>query len=287
MSPIFLASPPPTGEALIDALPIALVAAVSSALLAILLMRARPGGLVTTNHRGTPLPVVLGVAVTIAASVALVLAELLGLPDVPDVWLQSAAVVLVGLGGAGLWDDLRGDERPRGFRGHLGALRGGRVTGGLVKLVVGGWVGLAAAWLITDGDIVRTLLGGAAIALCANLLNLFDRAPGRAIKATAIMVACIIPVAASLWLFPAGAILGAAVGVAWPDLRERGMLGDAGANPIGGVLGSGIASAGVPVQLAAVVLLLALNLLSEKVSFSEVIAGNRFLRGIDRAGRLP
>ena len=47
-----------------------------------------------------------------------------------------------GFGFLGLVDDLAAVGSDRGFRGHLGALRGGRVTTGLLKLVAGAGIAI-------------------------------------------------------------------------------------------------------------------------------------------------
>src|SRR4029078_8164624 len=79
------------------------------------------------------------------------------------------------------------------------------------------------------------------IALAANLGNLLDRAPGRTIKAAAIAY---VPLAFVLGEGAGGvaiaAVMGAAFGLFPDDARERLMLGDAGANVIGAVLGLGV-----------------------------------------------
>lgn len=206
-------------------------------------------------------------------------------------WLTASAIVLVTVTyRAGLWDDLQGDERPRGFRGHLAALRGGRVTGGLVKLIAGGAVGAIVTWMILGAfrPVLLFLLISLAMPLGANLLNLFDRAPGRAGKAFLLLA---IPLAAfgdPLWRTLAAGAIGAALVLLPLDLKARGMLGDAGVNPIGGLLGLGLAVnfAGAESSLFMVVgLMLALNLASERWSFSEVIANNRLLARLDHLGR--
>jgi UDP-N-acetylmuramyl pentapeptide phosphotransferase/UDP-N-acetylglucosamine-1-phosphate transferase len=70
------------------------------------------------------------------------------------------------------------------------------------------------------------------------------------------------------------------------DLHERLMLGDTGANVLGGVLGLGVVlSCGPSVRLVVCVALAALNLLSEVVSFSRVIGAVPPLRALDHWGR--
>ena len=83
-------------------------------------------------------------------------------------------------------------------------------------------------------------------------------------------------------------VAGAAAGLLWPDLREQMMLGDVGANVLGGVLGLGVVIATAPMTRTIVFLgVLALNLASEAVSFSTVIDKVAPLRALDRVGRKP
>ena len=81
-------------------------------------------------------------------------------------------------------------------------------------------------------------------------------------------------------------LAGAAAGLLAFDLREELMSGDAGSNVLGAAVGLGIvATCSVPVQAAVLVLLVALNLASERVSFSRVIDSVAPLRWLDRLGR--
>jgi UDP-N-acetylmuramyl pentapeptide phosphotransferase/UDP-N-acetylglucosamine-1-phosphate transferase len=213
-----------------------------------------------------------------------------GLHWIPRQVLLGAALLLVVMFVAGWWDDRRGDERPRGFAGHLSALRGGRMTGGVVKLVAGGGVGLGTAVVLLRGFqpfrfvVVSTLV----IALAANLMNLLDRAPGRAGKS---FLALALPLAVfgdPLWRIVAAGALGATAAILPLDLKAKGMLGDAGANPLGAVLGLGLVVAfggSFRALVALAAILLALNLASEKWSFSRVIEQTPWLARLDHLGR--
>jgi hypothetical protein len=88
--------------------------------------------------------------------------------------------------------------------------------------------------------------------------------------------------AAGLFLLLAGPLL-----VTWAaDHQERGMLGDAGSNASGALLGYVTAGVlGLPGLLVAAGGLLGLNLLSERVSFSAVIERTPVLRWLDMFGR--
>lgn len=204
-------------------------------------------------------------------------------------YVLAFAVLLLGMHEAGWWDDMKGDERPRGFGGHIRALRGGAVTGGIVKLIVGGIAAAVTTGLILGGfvPLEKFVLIALAVALSANLVNLLDRAPGRALKVF-LLLALPLVFGDPLWRTLAAGTVGAGIAALPLDLKARAMLGDAGANPLGAVLGLGLAVnlAGSTWSLAAlVVVLLALNVVSERVSFSAMIARNRWLARLDHLGR--
>jgi hypothetical protein len=243
--------------------------------------------LIRVNVSGKPLPVVLGIPL-VSGSISGVLAAwaVLVLRAGPVPWRTGLAslVILGALWLAGAWDDRRGDERPRGFAGHLGAARAFRLTGGIVKLLVGGAAGLVAGALLSHG--VAVLEVALAVALSANLINLLDRAPGRAGKVGLLGLGLVALLGAAAWTVMAAGLLASVVVVLPADLRERAMLGDAGANPLGGLLGLGLAASLSEAWLVVVLaILLALNLASERWSFSEVIANVRVLDALDRIGR--
>jgi UDP-N-acetylmuramyl pentapeptide phosphotransferase/UDP-N-acetylglucosamine-1-phosphate transferase len=83
-------------------------------------------------------------------------------------------------------------------------------------------------------------------------------------------------------------LAGAVAALLLDDLRERLMLGDAGANPLGAALGLGVVlttSATTRNVVLAVAVLL--NVLGELVSFSRVIEAVPPLRAVDKLGRVP
>jgi hypothetical protein len=160
----------------------------------------------------------------------------------------------------GLADDLwSGPER--GFRQHLGS---GSTTG-TVKLVAIPAVALLAT---------RRLSSALVVALAANALNQLDTAPGRALKAyLALAVPLRAPMRLAVLLLPY-------------DLREMGMLGDAGANALGALLGlKSVARLSGRGRVAAIGVLVGLTFLGEKVSFGRMIERTPILRELDRLGR--
>jgi UDP-GlcNAc:undecaprenyl-phosphate/decaprenyl-phosphate GlcNAc-1-phosphate transferase len=246
-----------------------------------------------TNHRGEPVTLLEGPAVA-AGALAGVLAQAglvsaSGSPGAPGSagsagWRRAAAMVLGGAGAAafGAYDDLAGSGDRRGFRGHLGALRQGEVTTGAVKLGGIGVTGVVSAAL-AGGSPVDVILNAGLVAGSANLLNLFDLRPGRAIKVAA---------ASGVLLGAAGqdsvsAPLGAALALLPEDLGERAMLGDAGANALGAMLGASAAGLSRPARIALLAGIAGLTAASEKVSFTKVIARTPALNWLDMLGRRP
>jgi len=246
-----------------------------------------------TNVRGVQVPVGAGVIVAFVAvgalSAAAVAEAVLDWRIDGSLWLVALAALAFGL--LGLFDDLAGDAADRGFAGHLRAAAAGRLTTGGLKLFGGGVVAVGLAAMAHRGSDAEAmiLVDGLLIALAANLGNLFDRAPGRVTKVA--LVAGVVLAAATLLderLLGSAVVLGAAVGLLWPDLREQLMLGDAGANAIGAALGLGVVlTCSEPVRIVVLVVVLGLNALSEKVSFSAVIGRTAGLRDLDQLGRRP
>jgi len=263
-------------------------AAAGTALLVRLRVASPPAVLVRTNVNGRPVPAVLGGPLCIGALAglgALSMGRATGAVGSTSSMLAAVAILVAALGAAGAWDDLRGDERPRGFRAHLASLRRRRVTGGIVKLAAGGAAGLAAGYLTTEHPL-ETLVTAVVVALTANLFNLLDRAPGRATKVAILVAVPLFVVAPHDWRIAASPVAVAAlVTLPW-DVRERAMLGDAGANPLGAVVGLGVAaSLDLGVEVVAAAVLLGANLASERWSFSAVIRGTSALRFLDDIGR--
>jgi UDP-GlcNAc:undecaprenyl-phosphate/decaprenyl-phosphate GlcNAc-1-phosphate transferase len=202
---------------------------------------------------------------------------------------SGLAVVVAGLAFLvlGLVDDLMEDAGSRGFRGHLRALAGGRLTGGGIKLLGGALAALVVASLaLPEGrHAVLVPFGAVLVASTANLANLLDLRPGRCAKVFLPLwgAGCLLDPPGGAW---SAGLAGAALAGLPFDLREKGMLGDAGANALGAVVGTLLLAGPAWLLLGAVAVLLVLQLLSERVSFSRVIDGNRVLRAADRFGRL-
>lgn len=277
----------------------AAVAFVGAALVAMALWVAmaelfRAPALRRLNVHGRVVPIGGGIVVVLAVVVAVALEHLTAIAlrqpgelVVPRVDAALLTTVL-GFGLLGLLDDLLESGDAKGFRGHLRALAHGRLTTGAVKLFGGG---LLALWVVptrSEDALLWLLVDAAVVALGANVANLLDRAPGRVTKFSLIVGGVLIvgqidrqPVVGL------AVVLGAAAGTLAPDLRERVMLGDAGANVLGAAIAwTFVSVAGPTARVAALVVLVALNVASERISFSRVIAATPGLRGLDGLGRV-
>lgn len=246
------------------------------------------------NHAGDPVTLLEGPQVVIGSTLGALAA---GAP--------VAAVSALVAGGLGALDDLAGDPSSRGLHGHLGALAHGHVTTGAVKVV-----GLAVTGLVVGlttggrggdrspdrardctlerapgwdrGGAIQVLVDAGVVAGTANLVNLLDLRPGRALKATLLLGT---PLAAA-GSAAAAAVVGASLAAFPRDIAGRAMLGDTGANALGAVLGAAaVERLPPPGRWVVLTGLVALTLASERVSFTAVIDRTPVLRRIDGWGR--
>jgi UDP-N-acetylmuramyl pentapeptide phosphotransferase/UDP-N-acetylglucosamine-1-phosphate transferase len=260
----------------------ALLGAAATAAVAARLRAAPPGGAqrwARINHRGEDVSLLAGPATAAGSAAAVLVAP--GL----DASTRLAGLVAVGGSGAlGTYDDLSGSGDRRGLRGHLGALAHGELTTGAVKVLGIGASGLVAGALLRRRAVDAVLAGGV-VAGTANLVNLLDLRPGRAAKAV-LLLSCGTLLRGGPGATLAGVAAGSAAAALPDDLGERTMLGDAGANALGALVGAasvaGASRRGLVLRLGVVV---ALTLASEKVSFTRVIESTPGLRELDRLGR--
>lgn len=186
----------------------------------------------------------------------------------------------------GAIDDIFGNRDVGGFKGHFKKLLFERkLTTGALKALGGGIVGLAAALYISGGDWLRFLPAAMIIPLAANLLNILDLRPGRAVSIffLGFGVIWILSRGRDIPLLVVGciALVAAAFGIA--DSRGKAMMGDSGSNALGAALGLTFALyMGIGAQLATIALCIAIQLYSEKHSISKLIEGSRVLHSIDR-----
>jgi hypothetical protein len=263
------------------------VGAIGSMTAGALLKSHSPGGRqgwARTNYTGNVVTLLEGPAFVVGAVAGAVVGG------------AGAPAAVAGLGGAafGALDDMVGESRSKGLRGHLAAARRGEVTTGAIKIVGLGATGLLTAWIMdrsrTRTRPITTLIGGAVVAGSANIVNLLDLRPGRALKVALLLSTPLLAVGRGTpsSTAAAGAVAGAAIVCLPEDLAGRSMLGDTGANSAGALLGTAlVARAGLPGRLLALAAVTALTLASERFSFTTFIESTPGLRELDALGRPP
>ena len=243
-----------------------------------------------TNFHGATVSLRGGVTMAGAAVASAAVAS--ALSDQPRAAL-GGVVASLGGGLAGYIDDVDqgahdGGKVAKGLKGHLGALAHGQVTTGVIKIAGIGASALAASALVgskatsVGGKVADLALNAVLIAGTANLANLLDLRPGRALKATVLVAAPLSyfscaaaktpasgasvtsatasasvasgasgapsakPVSpaspASAQRLLASGLNAAAITALVEDLQETTMLGDTGANAAGALLGTSLAA---------------------------------------------
>ena len=243
-----------------------------------------------TNFHGATVSLRGGVAMAGAAVASAAVAS--ALSDQPRAAL-GGVVASLGGGLAGYIDDVDqgahdGGKVAKGLKGHLGALAHGQVTTGVIKIAGIGASALAASGLVgskatsVGGKAAELALNTVLIAGTANLANLLDLRPGRALKATVLVAtplsyfscaaaktpasgASVTSATASVTSGASGAasatpaapasasgasaqrllasgLNAAAITALVEDLQETTMLGDTGANAAGALLGTSLAA---------------------------------------------
>jgi UDP-GlcNAc:undecaprenyl-phosphate GlcNAc-1-phosphate transferase len=264
------------GIAVFFAIPVALTGRIFS-------LRAPVG----TNYRRQEIPLSLGLALAWGFGTVILFGALPILdpeearpPAEEWLWLLVAMAIVYA---AGLWDDLQ-PSPVHGVRAHFNALGRGRVTSGIVKLIAG-LVAAGIAVLATGAHGWSLALAIPLIAGVTNLCNLFDVAPGRALKVGFCFAVGLIVVRSSSLPWATAGMTAALLPF---DVHEKAMLGDAGANLLGFVLGyllwARLSVMGMAIALAVV---LVLNALAETVTLTRIIRGTPPLRWLDDLWRLP
>ena len=272
-----------------------IAALATAAILAPAVLRAlRAGGHTKANYRDRQLPFPFGVLTLAAALIALIpLALLARLASVGIFHPEALPVAVYALGvlALGLIDDTLGEQRTeapqrRGWRGHGGAALHGELSTGALKAA--GSLGLALfAMSYLDLSKGRWLLAAAVLVLATNAFNLLDLRPGRSTKAFVLLGAGLTIGSADLRrLWTLGLFVAPALIAGLYDLRERSMLGDTGANLLGGLAGLWLVlTLSGTGQLVALGVLLAVTLYGELRSISALIERTPGLRELDSWGR--
>ncbi|NLY42702.1 MAG: hypothetical protein GX066_01765 [Clostridiaceae bacterium] len=243
----------------------------------------KESGRIRQNYKGERIPDSMGIALVFSMGVAIGFDTLFG-------WIENRQVFTVFfpsafMGFAGLVDDVLGNSYSKGFKGHINSLLKGKLTTGGVKAIAGFITSFFVSLQISSNPyyiVIDTFL----ISLTSNLINLLDTRPGRAVKGY--MIFLFLPMFSGRLTGIHYISLGVLAAYLPLDLKAEGMLGDTGANFIGMMLGIGLAISvqDFVLKLIIFIIVMFLNVASERYSFSRIIERNPVLRFIDNLGRL-
>src|SRR5690625_5165375 len=204
----------------------------------------------------------------------------------------------------GWLDDSVGERSIKGFKGHLKQWHKERhISTGLLKAGVIACLSLWAVWEVQIGSFeslqpsMAGVMSGMArlfqlfvsitqwllITLSANVLNLFDLRPGRALKVSSLVIVFIVIIGVPSLYWPYLTPVAIGVILLFPsDVRAQSTLGDAGANLIGFVLGFCLVIASpFWLQLAFLCVFMWIHWLAERISLSQYIESRSVLRKLD------
>ncbi len=242
----------------------------------------KTGGMMVKNYRGQPVVTSMGLAFIFPCALSLIPFIISGI----ELDHMAFLMVISSLALAGFIDDTVGNTAIKGIKGHVSQFIKGRMSTGVVKLIMAALVGL-----FVSGYQHKSLIGlGVYVplfSLLVNFINLMDLRPGRAIKAflligIVLMISggfsnlwVVIPITAALPFYMKG------------EMEEKYMLGDAGANLLGGIAGFyAVKSLTLAPAAAMAAILLSIHVVAEYRSLSRVIESVPPLRFIDQLWRL-
>lgn len=258
------------------------------ALFPVVQQKLRALGMIRANYRGEEVVTAGGVIIVLTSVSTLGLLLLHGLLHrAAPSYFQEGLALAAGLLSLAFWgyrDDRSKEKETKGFRGHFGVLwRERRATSGIWKAVGGGSTAVLVAGVLAP-SFWPWLLASCLLAICPNLLNLFDLRPARAIKVFWLLILT--------GVFAGGFHLGVLPVVVSTcllfrhDARGQLMLGDTGANVLGFAAGFFLVTS-IPWQgqLLLLALFALLHVLAEFVSLSQLIQRVKWLDRLDQWGR--
>jgi UDP-GlcNAc:undecaprenyl-phosphate GlcNAc-1-phosphate transferase len=250
-------------------------------------------GIKKLNYRGEKIPSSMGLIFVLLLPFITTFGMILSVKSFAMINSLLFLFITIAMGMMGFLDDQLGNN-VKGFRGHLRAFfMEKKLTSGGLKLVFGAIIALTftvgnALWLNAGKFSWIIFVNFFLICLAANTVNLFDLRPGRAGKV--FLGAFILILLFSKYLesyislfIPILAILLYYLPF---DLHGQVMMGDVGSNLLGSSLGVMmvwmLSDLG---KVIALIILISLQILAEKFSFSEIIEKYRLLRQLDEWGR--
>ncbi|HHV39165.1 MAG TPA: phospho-N-acetylmuramoyl-pentapeptide-transferase, partial [Tepidimicrobium sp.] len=230
-----------------------------------------------SNYRNNKVPICMGLTFIFVQVISIGIIIILNRKDILYIVYYLFALVSMGL--VGLLDDLIGDNKTKGFKGHIGSILRADLSTGAIKAITGFTVALFVS-IVTTNTIIEIIINMLIIALFTNLVNLFDLRPGRASKLF-ILISIIMLYTSfikhfNFLLFSFYGILLVYIPM---DLNERAMMGDVGSNALGVTLGIFcFLTHSLSIKYLYLLVLIVTHIASERVSFSKIIEDNKILK---------
>ncbi|HEX3048271.1 MAG TPA: glycosyl transferase [Bacillota bacterium] len=251
-------------------------------------------GLVKPNYRKENIPASAGVLFAVVIPTIIGLGIILRVPSFTAIHSYLFLFVIVAMGFMGFFDDQLGSHEVKGFKGHFRALfLEKKLTTGAFKALFGAVIALifslgTVELLKVKWPVWSVIINFLLVVLAANTINIFDLRPGRAGKvylfAFVVILLCSKYFEDYIGLFLP--ILAIMIYYLPFDLKAKVMMGDSGANLLGASLGMMMAWMLTDIsKIVALVILVAIQITAEKVSFTEVIENSSWLKVLDQAGR--
>lgn len=240
-------------------------------------------GAVRKNYQGFDIPVSIGISIPMTIIIVFSFFQIFS-------WYEASyhlfLIGIITISFLGFIDDMLGQRDTLGFKGHFNQLFKGRLTTGGLKALGGGLIAFFLA-LFFSSTWYDVIINSLIIALFANMLNLLDLRPGRAVKGFIFFFLLIIILAKGNidWVL-ISPILGAVLIYFPADLKAQVMMGDAGSNVLGLILGYlCILYFSFYFRLGVLIFLILIHIYTEKYSLTKTIENNSLLRAIDNWGR--
>lgn len=239
----------------------------------------------TENYRKKRIPSIGGIAyIPLLLTASMLLSPLMPVFNAEGMLFLS---LMSCIGFIGLLDDLLGDKSTKGIKNHIKKTFGGTLTTGFLKAFTGLVLSFIASAKISSG-LLEFITNLFVISLFTNTINLLDLRPGRAVKSF-LAISFILMISNISRTFDILPLLMLHI-ISWVyisyDLKETCMLGDTGSNVLGIALGYYSALLlDLSVKIILLLVLTGINVLSEKVSITDIIEKSRILSYLDRLGR--
>ncbi|HLR34367.1 MAG TPA: phospho-N-acetylmuramoyl-pentapeptide-transferase [Tissierellales bacterium] len=237
------------------------------------------------NYKKEEIPISLGILFIIVQTMTVSLFSIIKEHHVSVIMAYLVGFILIGF--VGIFDDIVGDTTIKGFKGHISAFFKGRLTTGGLKAGVGFLAALIFSALVSH-NVLDLLVNILLIALFINFINLFDLRPGRASKVFILLSIILFGTNDKTHYFDfiIFSFYGILTRYLPVDIKAKAMMGDVGSNSLGLTLGIYcVLSHGLKIKIIYLIVLIMLQILAEKISFSEVIENNKILKYIDNIGR--